>query len=162
MMTKLEIENRIAKLVKEYGEWTFDIPLPDGVWTGGNRGIPHTRLKRVSQIIQDVSPMPIGSCRILDLGCLDGIFSIEFALHGARVTGVDARDGHIRKALLAKEALGIKNVDFVQDDVRNLSIQKYGKYDVILCSGILYHLNTPDVFVFIENMYEMVGKLVII
>jgi hypothetical protein len=90
------------------------------------------------------------------------IFSIEFALHGAKVTGVDAREANIKKALFAKETLGLKNVEFIQDDVRNLSVQKYGRYDVLLCSGILYHLNTPDVFVFIENMYEMVEKLVII
>jgi hypothetical protein len=29
--------------------------------------------------------------------------------------------------------------------VRNLSEQRYGRFDVVLCVGLLYHLNEPDV-----------------
>ena len=159
---KEKISNRIAEIVREYGEWTYEIPLPHGIWTKGNLNIPHTRLKRVVQIIQDLSRIPIRSCRILDLGCLDGIYSIEFALHGAQVTGIDAREANIKKALFVKECLELQNVELIQDDVRNLSLEKYGKYDVILCSGILYHLNTPDVFKFIVTLYQLLGQLLII
>ena len=38
--------------------------------------------------------------------------------------------------------------------MRNLSTDKYGKFDFILCLGILYHLNTPDVFDFGKNISE--------
>ena len=44
MMTKEEIQGRLAKLVQEHGKWTFDIPLP--------------RLKRVSQIVDDLAAKP--------------------------------------------------------------------------------------------------------
>jgi|SRR5215207_5202039 len=152
----------MAQLVEKYGEWTYDIPLPHGVWTRGNEGIPHTRLKRVLQIARDLSAKPLGFCRILDLGCLDGQFSIEFALTGAEVIGIEIREANIQKALFAKEALQLNNLKLIQDDVRNISRQKHGRFDVILCSGILYHLNTPDVFAFIESMYEMSERLLII
>jgi len=88
-MSKTEIESRICQLVTQYNRWTYDIPLPDGIWTAGNEGIPHTRLKRVMQVLCDVLDKPLSACRILDLGCLDGIFSIECGMHGADVTGIE-------------------------------------------------------------------------
>ena len=32
--------------------------------------------------MNDLSKKLLSECRLLDLGCLDGIFSFEFALHG--------------------------------------------------------------------------------
>src|SRR3712207_8999504 len=106
-MIRKEIEERLAQIVREYGEWTFDIPLRCGVWTNGNQRVPHTRLKRELQIVQDLSVKPISSSRVLDLGCLDGIYSIECALHGAEVIGIDAREANVKKANFAKEVLKI-------------------------------------------------------
>ncbi len=160
--TRQQIRERLTQLVEAYGEWTFDIPLPHGVWTRGNEGEPHTRLRRLFQIACDLSTKPLNSCRVLDLGCLDGQFSIEFALAGAEVIGIEIREANIQKALFAKEVLQLSNLEFLQQDVRNISCQEYGKFDVILCSGILYHLNTPDVFTVIERMYEMLERLLIV
>jgi hypothetical protein len=46
--------------------------------------------------------------------------------------------------------------------VRNLSVEKYGRFDVVLCLGILYHLNAPDVFHFVERISEVCQRLLII
>ena len=83
MPTKDLIERGLEKIQQQYGQWSFDIPLPHGVWTRGNQEIPHTRLKRILQVAHDLCTKPLGHCRVLDLGCLDGLFAIEFALHGA-------------------------------------------------------------------------------
>ena len=48
------------------------------------------------------------------------------------------------------------------DDVRNLSKEKDGCFDVVLCLGILNHLQTPDIFHFIEKVYEVFNKFAII
>lgn len=74
MKTKESLEEAIEELKSEYGEWTYDIPLPFGVWTRGGLGIPHTRLKRTVQIVSDLCGKPLADCRVLDLGCLDSIF----------------------------------------------------------------------------------------
>ena len=92
MKTEQDIESGITQLIKQYGEWTYDIPLPRGIWTGGHRGLPHTRLKRVMQIMNDLSLKPLGLCRILDLGCLEGLFSFECALQGSNVTGLEHKN----------------------------------------------------------------------
>jgi hypothetical protein len=46
--------------------------------------------------------------------------------------------------------------------VRNLSEAKYGRFDVVLCLGILYHLDVPDVFSFVERIGEVCDDIAII
>ena len=145
-----------------HGEWTYDIPLAHGFWTRGNEGDPHTRLRRVLQAIDDLVPKPLDECRVLDLACLEGQYSIECALQGASVLGIEAREASLAKANFAKDALQLSRLEFVRDDVRNLSVERYGEFDVIICSGILYHLDTPDVFHLIQRTYEMALRLVAI
>jgi SAM-dependent methyltransferase len=152
----------MVQLIEQYGEWTYDIPLTHDIWTRGNEGSPHTRLKRVLQIARDLAGKPLHSCRVLDLGCLEGQFAIEFARTGAEVIGVEAREANIQKARFARQVLQLDNLKLIQDDVRNLSRQKYGMFDVILCSGILYHLGVPDVFGFVERMHETSKRLLIV
>ena len=161
-MTREELLDRMEAIKAQYGEWVYDIPLPHGVWTKGNLKVRHQRLKRVLQVISDLAPKPLEECRILDLGCLDGIFSIELAHHGAEVVGIDARRANIVKAEFCREALGLDRLSFVEDDVRNFTVGKYGEFDIILCSGILYHLDAPDVFYFLRHMYEAVRGFVVI
>jgi 2-polyprenyl-3-methyl-5-hydroxy-6-metoxy-1,4-benzoquinol methylase len=161
-VTREELERRHADIVARHGEWTYDIPLTHGFWTRGNEGDPHTRLRRVLQAIDDLVPKPLDACRVLDLGCLEGQYAIECALQGASVLGIEAREASLAKANFAKDALGLSLVEFVRDDVRNLSVEKYGEFDVIICSGILYHLDTPDVFHLIARVHEMARRLVVI
>ncbi len=159
---KISIQQGLAGLRHKYGEWSYDIPLPLGIWTKGNLQIPHTRLRRVVQIINDIVKKPLSECRILDLGCLDGIFSIEFARQGAETVGVEIREANIKKAIFCKDVLGLNNLDFRQDDVRNISLERYGRFDAIICSGILYHLPAMDAIALINTMFEIVDRVVVI
>ena len=162
MQSSEELQRALDELKREAGEWTFDIPLPFDIWTRGNLQIPHTRLKRIVQVVSDLSEKPLSECRILDLGCLDGIFSIEFAKHGANIIGIEIREDNIKKAIFCKEALGLHNLDFRQDDVRNISVESYGRFDAIVCSGILYHLPAADAINVINRMYDIVNRVVVI
>ena len=161
-MTRDEVQARHAAIVAQYGEWSYDIPLTHDVWTRGNEGIPHTRLRRLLQAVVDLAGKPLDACRILDLACLEGQYAIECARQGATVMGLEAREANLVKARFAKEVLQLSHLEFVQDDVRNLSIETYGEFDVVLCSGILYHLDTPDVFDLIRHTYEVTERLVVV
>jgi len=97
----------LSEHVQRYGEWFYDIPLPHGLWTRGNEGLPHTRLKRVLQVASDISLKPLSECRVLDLGCLDGLFSIEFGLQGAQVTGIEVREANHKKPSLPEPPLNL-------------------------------------------------------
>ncbi len=73
--------------------------------------------------------------------------AVELARLGANVVGIEGREANLAKARFAKEALSLENPEFHQDDVRNLSKEKYGRFDVVLCLGILYHLNRQTFFI---------------
>lgn len=90
---------------------------------------------------------------ILDLGCLEGGYAIEAALLGARVVGIEGREVNLLKCLFVKETLGIPNVDFRLGDVRSISGDKVDVFDVVLCLGLLYHLDDP--FTFLKKLPAM-------
>lgn len=148
---------RLAEITGKHGEWTAHrIHLGDGIYT-----IPEVEkadvhpLRRVLQVVADNASKPFNELRILDLACLEGGYSIEMALHGATVVGIEGRDINIEKARYAQQALRLENVEFFQDDVRNLSVETYGTFDVVLVLGILYHLDTPDVFHLMKRVNEV-------
>ncbi len=156
------IQSELAKLIAEHGPWSYDIPLGHGIWTRGNEGLPHTRLRRLLQATCDILQTPPETWRVLDLGCLDGQFSIEFALQGAEVIGVDAREANIVKAEYCRKVLNLNRLRFLHADVRDLSAQSLGEFDVILCSGLLYHLPANDAAELLSTMYQMTRHLVLI
>jgi SAM-dependent methyltransferase len=112
--------------------------------------------------VHDLSPRPINELRILDLACLEGIFALEFAKRGAEVVGIEGRRSHVERASFAARALGLDTVRFLQGDVRDLSAEAHGRFDVVLCLGILYHLDAPDVFAFLERIAEVCRGLAVI
>jgi len=119
------------------------------------------RLPRLVQLAADLVGKPLSECRVLDLACLEGHYALEFGLHGAEVVGIEIRDANLVKAEFARQALGLENVRFVQDDVRNLSEEKYGRFDIVLCYGILYHLDAPYVLEFIHNIHDVCDRLAV-
>ena len=89
------------------------------------------RRRRLVQIVYDLASQPWDRLRILDLGSLDGSIAFEFARRGAEVVGIEVRAASVLAARAEQERLKIKNVTFFQDDVRNLSKQKYGTFDIV-------------------------------
>jgi len=151
------IESRKREIVERFGPWTAHNILLDGdVYTITN-GIAgdEVKLRRVLQIVSDLSPRPLENLRVLDLACLEGMYAVELARHGAEVVGIEGREANIEKARFAKDVLGLEKLQFVQDDVRNLSQDKYGEFDVVLCLGILYHLDMPDVLTFLQRIGDV-------
>ena len=151
-------------IVDKFGPWTAsNIHLGDHFYTIGERiEGDEIKLRRILQVVADATRRPINSLRLVDLACHEGIYAIEFARHGASVLGIEGREAHIEKARFVKNALSLTNLDIVQDDVRNLSRNKYGLFDVVLCLGILYHLDVPDVFAFIESIADVCQDIAVI
>ncbi len=150
-----------SRLIREYGEWTdHNIRLAEGLYTIGN-GVESRKLPRIVQIVADLSPKPLSELRVLDLACLEGQYAIEFAMHGATAVAIEGREANLAKARFAKQALGLEKLTLYHDDVRNLSKERYREFDVVLCLGILYHLDAPDVFRFVEQIASVCTHLTI-
>lgn len=99
------------------------------------------------------SAFPPGSrsgVRIADLGCLEGGYTVEFARAGFTALGIEGRETNYAKCVHVAKRLGLPNLEFVHDDVRNLA--DYGVFDAIFCCGLLYHLDKPGQFI------ELLGR----
>jgi Methyltransferase domain len=162
-MTADEIRKGKDAVEAEHGPWTaYNIGLGYGIQTAPQCACAHLRLRRVTQTVADLSLKPWRELRVLDLASLEGIFALEFASHGAQVIAIEGREANNARARFAAKALGLSNVEFVTDDVRNLSQEKYGRFDVVLCSGILYHLPGEDGCQFVRSVAEVCARLAII
>jgi len=152
------------RIVERHGPWTaHNIRLPGDVYTIGHHAAgDEVKLRRVVQVIADLAGRPFEDLRVLDLACLEGLYSIELGLLGAQVLGIEGRRANIEKARFAGSALGLHNVEFLQGDVRDVSRERLGKFDVVLCLGILYHLDAPDVFALVERLGEMCTRLAVL
>ena len=151
--SSVEINEKTQKFIDERGAWTaMAIKLADGTYT--RRPAVDYRLKRLVQCAEDLVKKPLKDCRVLDLACLEGHYAIEFALRGAEAVGIEARDVNLEKCEYAREMLTLDRVRFVKDDVRSLSRAKYGLFDIVICSGILYHLPAHDAVEFIRQLAE--------
>lgn len=170
-MNAEQLKTKRREIVEQFGDWTrHNIHLADDIYTYDanhpkfkehllKRGF---RLQRIVQIISDITNQPIKDLRVLDLACAEGLYGIELARHGARVVGIEGREANLVKARFAQDVLALENITFVQDDVRNLSVEKYGQFDVVLCLGILYHLDAPDVFHFVQRVSDVCRRVAII
>jgi hypothetical protein len=161
-MDPAQIERKKREIVERCGPWTaHSIRLADGVDTF-DEAHWDTRLRRFIQIAADLSKKPVPELRVLDLACLEGAYGIEFALQGARVVAIEGREANLEKVRFAKEVLGLAHLDPVLDDVRSLSPETYGTFDVVLCLGILYHLDAPDVMEFLRRVADVCTGVAII
>lgn len=73
----------------------------------------------------DLLKKPLSEASVLDLACLEGGFTVELALQGIYAVGLEGRKANVEKCNKAARALGLKNCLFIEDDVRNLSVEKH-------------------------------------
>jgi Methyltransferase domain len=148
--------------VERHGPWTsHDVQLADGVSTRPG-GADFDRLRRCLQIAVDVTATPLEELRVLDLGALEGQYAIEFAAHGATAVAIEGREANIEKARLAKEVLGLERLELRQEDVRSLSRERHGSFDVVLCLGLLYHLDADDILPFLGRLADVCTGVLIL
>lgn len=100
--------------------------------------------------------LDIKRLRVLDLACRTGVFARTLAEAGARTVGIEGKQGNFD--MIPKT----KGAQFFLDDVRNLTKEKYGAFDVSLCLGILYHLDADDALRLLIALREVTKEFVII
>lgn len=131
--------------------WTgHNIELGDGLQTLPGRPLEaHTVRARVIQrelrrtLAQGGS---LAGLKLLDLGCLEGAYSLALAQLGMQVLGVEGRESNFCKCELIQQYFALSNLRFEQADVKVLNPAQHGVFDAVLCLGLLYHLDEPLAF----------------
>lgn len=121
--------------MRELG-WYHSIELPDGEILEGL--IPVERLRW--RLAQFPIPQDLRGKRVLDIGAWDGWFSFEMEKRGAEVVAVDFTSQ--TRFRVAKELLGSK-VEYRTADICRMTPAEWGKFDIVLFLGVLYHVKNP-------------------
>ncbi len=91
----------------------------------------------------------------VDVGCGVGVFADFLRGRGLTVVGLDARADHIAEARKRYHEVQF-HVQNVEDPVE----QDLGPADLVLCFGLLYHLENP--FRAIRNLHVLTRKVAVI
>jgi len=136
-MDPAELRSRVEEL-----EWFHSIDLGGGVVTPG-RDDSAAKLARLRL------PADLSGRSVLDIGAWDGFFSFEAERRRAeRVLAVDTLAWERGEKSgrpcfeLAHRALGSR-VESRRLDVHDVATAGIGRFDLVLCLGVLYHLREP-------------------
>jgi hypothetical protein len=159
-----DIKPQLVDVAERTGPWTaHNIELAPGVFTRGpHQSGDERRLRLITQLAADITGRPLESLRVLDLGALEGSVGIEFALHGAEVVLLEGREHNAEKIRFAIDTLGIQRASVRTEDARILSRDVHGEFDVVLCLGLLYHLDEPGVFGLLRAMNEVCNGVLVV
>lgn len=84
--------------------------------------------------------------RILDLGCGAGQMVIELLKRGHTVIGVDNAEAMIKVAKKNAKAAGFNEEYFKIADIKEVTPEVYGTFDVIVATGVIEYLNSDKFF----------------
>ncbi len=131
---KPDLETEFAKLAP----WIFQFRIDGYDYGGAISAAGDVRLERFFRFAPSAAS-------ILELGALEGAHTFLLAQRPGviRVLALEGREQNLRKARFVKELLGVRNAEFAQANLESSDLASLGDFDVVFCSGLLYHLPEP-------------------
>ena len=157
---KSAFQNQVSERVKQQYE---ENPFPRWENTNFNRRpVPLQRIiqsKRTKLRVQNLFSKP--KLKALVAGCGTGQEPIEVAksLKNVEVDAIDLSVSSLSYAKRKADELDIQNIDFIHQDILNLTNSKK-KYHIINCSGVLHHMENPELGLkILSNLLEDEGYM---
>ena len=95
----------------------------------------------------------------LDYACGNGMLAVQAAQAGAALSlGLDISDVSVRNAQADAAAMSLSNARFFQADAENTRLPD-GSVDVIICSGMLHHLDLSYAFPELRRILAPAGRI---
>jgi len=162
-------KDTILRKIAEVPFWWHHIELGYGIVTPGHCWECSYETQRLLLEKLDL-PKDLSGKSVLDIGAWDGFFSFEAEKRGAsKVLAIDklyrmekegkSLDKGTKGFEIAKEILASK-VEYKIMDVMDLSPESVGKFDIVLCLGVIYHLK--DLIRALEKIASVTNEMVII
>ena len=101
------------------------------------RKIIAAREETIRRVVSKLNPL-FRFSTALDAGCGVGFFSKTLEDCGLQVCGFDGREANVAEARRR-----YPSVPFETADIEHDSIGQLGRFDFVLCCGLLYHLENP-------------------
>lgn len=122
--------------------------------TPSARRLNQARAEVLGQLLEVVRrTMPLRTA--LDVGCGIGFFAGRLQQDGLDVQAVDGRAENAAEARRRNPTLPV-----TVQDVENPRIVSLGTFDLVLCFGLLYHLENP--FLAVRHLAALTGSVLLI
>jgi hypothetical protein len=118
-------------------------------------GVAQATLRTLRSLFR---PEEISRTSIVDLGCLEGGYTVGFARAGFQATGIEVRDRNMECCRFVEQEVKLDNLSFIQDDARN--VDRYGPFDAVFCCGLFYHLDQPAAY--LKTLAECTRRVLIL
>ncbi|CAA9254174.1 MAG: hypothetical protein AVDCRST_MAG42-2396 [uncultured Chthoniobacterales bacterium] len=144
----------LAREFETLAPWVFQFGIGGVNYGGAISAIGDVRLDQFWNFAANAK-------RILELGSLEGAHTVQLAARSGveEVIAVEGRAANIRKAELVKRLSRAAKAQFVEANLETTDLTKFGKFDAVFCSGLLYHL--PEPWKLIEQLPRVAPKLFI-
>ena len=141
-----KITKKVEKMYKEY-------PYPS----------PSTQTRQTNELLNLLrifeleTKTQLTNLKILDAGSGSGHRITNVAKHFKKCDflGIDISDTSLKIAKSIKEKNNIENIEFKKFNLMDSTL-KLGKFDIILCMGVLHHLSNPQKG--LENILQSLKK----
>jgi len=91
----------------------------------------------------------------IDIGCGVGYFAKFLADLGLAVVAVDGRPENVIEARSR-----YPHLRFVVQDIEDAALRELGTFDLVICVGVLYHLENP--FAAVRNLHHLTRSVLLI
>jgi FkbM family methyltransferase len=118
------------------------------------RQLIEARGETIKRVVGKLKPA-LGLSNAVDAGCGVGFFSQTLAECGLNVCGFDGRGENVTEARRR-----IPHIPFEQGDIEERAILQLGRFDLVLCFGLLYHLENP--MLAIRNLLGLTEKCLLL
>lgn len=147
---KPDLTSEFAKL----GPWIFKFRIGDADYGGEISAAGDPRMERFLRFAPTAET-------ILELGALEGAHTFMLGERPGvkRVLALEGREQNLRKARFVQDLLQARKVEFAQANLEEADLSALGEFDVIFCSGLIYHL--PEPWKLIEKLPAVAPNLFI-
>jgi FkbM family methyltransferase len=116
--------------------------------------IIEARGRTIRDVVGRLRPL-LGLSTALDAGCGLGFFAQVLQECGLNVRAFDGREENVEEARRRYPA-----IPFERGDIQDPNIARFGVSDLVLCFGLLYHLENP--LLAIRHLRELTGKALLL
>ncbi|MCF6300501.1 MAG: class I SAM-dependent methyltransferase [Proteobacteria bacterium] len=130
-------------------KWFYNFHLPEGQITESYlakdaHAVHSTRIAMMDSVLNPRYADKWQNSTAVDLACHEGFFACHLAQKGMKVTGLEARQDHVDDANLIAKGMQLEELFQAKKvDVHDVMPEKYGRFDVVLMLGLIYHLENP-------------------
>lgn len=128
----------IAEQIKGFQPWITKFSVLGRDYGGHYDALNDDRVSRLPAFFPNCE-------RVLEVGCLEGAHTVILsrAYPYTDIVALDGRQANIDKAKFLTALHGCRRVTFAIEDLETADVTKYGRFNLCVCVGLLYHLEEP-------------------